>query len=137
MAGNWGGSTSAVITGTQNPIAAAKFAEFLNTDPASTKMFATEQFLFPATKALLTDPEFIGQEPEFYGGQQVNQLFADISDTVDRSFAWPPFLDQVDTDWIETVGAAMTEKGDLSAALDDWQQRIVDFAKSQGFTVTE
>ena len=31
----------------------------------------------------------------------------------------------------------MTEKGDLSAALDDWQQRIVDFAESQGFTVTE
>ena len=77
VAGNWGGSTSAVITGTQNPIAAAKFAEFLNTDPASTKKFATEQFLFPATKALLTDPEFIGQEPEFYGGQQVNQLFAE------------------------------------------------------------
>ena len=137
VGGNWGGSTSAVITGTQNPIAAAKFAEFLNTDPASTKKFATEQFLFPATKALLTDPEYIGQEPEFYGGQQVNQLFAGISDTVDPSFAWPPFLNQVDTDWIETVGAAMTEKGDLSAALDDWQQRIVDFAESQGFTVTE
>ena len=67
----------------------------------------------------------------------MNQLFAGISDTVDPSFAWPPFLNQVDTDWIETVGAAMTEKGDLSAALDDWQQRIVDFAESQGFTVTE
>jgi multiple sugar transport system substrate-binding protein len=55
---NWGGWTSAVITGTKNPIAAAKFAEFLNTDPASTTAFATEQFLFPATKALLSDPAF-------------------------------------------------------------------------------
>jgi multiple sugar transport system substrate-binding protein len=137
VSGNWGGSTSAVISGTPNPIAAAKFAEFLNADPGSTKMFATEQFLFPATNALLADPEFIGQEPEFYGGQQVNQLFADISDTVDLSFAWPPFLDQAYTDWIETVGAAMTEKGDLSAALDSWQERLVDFAESQGFTVSQ
>ena len=120
----------------QNPIAAAKFAEFLNTDPASAKMFATEQFFFPATKALLADPEFIGQKPEFYGGQKVNQVFADISGTVDRTFAWPPFLDQVETDWTrDRRRAAMTEKGDLVAALDEWQQRIVTFAKSQGFTV--
>ena len=47
-AGNWGGSTSAVIKTTKNPIAAAKFAEFLNTDPESTMMLATQQFLFPA-----------------------------------------------------------------------------------------
>jgi multiple sugar transport system substrate-binding protein len=136
-AGNWGGSTSAVITGTQNPIAAAKFAEFINTDPASAKMFATEQFFFPATTALLADPEFIGLAPDFYGGQQVNQLFADINDNVDRTFTWPPFLGQAFTDWNETVGAAMTQKGDLSAALDTWQQRLVDFAKTQGFTVSE
>ena len=136
-AGNWGGSTSAVITGTQNPIAAAKFAEFINTDPASAKMFATEQFFFPATKALLTDPEFIGQEPDFYGGQQVNQLFAEYQRQLDRTFTWPPFLGQAFTDWNETVGAAMTQKGDLSAAPDAWQQRLVDFAKTQGFTVSE
>jgi multiple sugar transport system substrate-binding protein len=46
-AGNWGGSTSAVIKTTKNPIAAAKFAEFLNTDAESTMMLATQQFLFP------------------------------------------------------------------------------------------
>ena len=55
--GNWGGSTSAVIKTTKNPIAAAKFAEFLNTDAESTKMFATQQFLFPATKATADRPD--------------------------------------------------------------------------------
>ncbi|HET6534526.1 MAG TPA: extracellular solute-binding protein, partial [Actinoplanes sp.] len=69
VSGNWGGSTSAVIAGTKNPIAAAKFAEFINTDPESTKMFASEQFLFPATTALLEDPAFVNLKPEFYGGQ--------------------------------------------------------------------
>ena len=134
-AGNWGGSTSAVIKTTKNPIAAAKFAEFLNTDPESTKMFATEQFLFPATKSPLTDPTFVGQKPEFYGGQQVNELFVQISDTVSTEFQWPPFLDQASNDWNETVGKSFADKSDTGAALDQWQERVTSYAKSQGFTV--
>jgi multiple sugar transport system substrate-binding protein len=134
-AGNWGGSTSAVITGTKNPIAAAKFAEFINTDPAATKKFATEQFLFPATKALLADPSFTQQKPEFYGGQTVNQVFSDISQTVNTEFQWPPFLDQAVTDWNETVGKSFADKSDTNAALDQWQQRITEYAKNQGFKV--
>lgn len=133
--GNWGGSTSAVIKTTKNPIAAAKFAEFLNTDPESTKLFATQQFLFPPTKALLSDPSFTGEKPEFYGGQTVNELFAGISDTVSTDFTWPPFLDQAVNDWDETVGKSLADKGDTAAALDQWQSRITTYAKNQGFTV--
>jgi len=136
VSGNWGGSTSAVVTGTKNPIAAAKFAEFLNTDPEATKKFATEQFLFPATKALLADSSFTGQKPEFYGGQTVNQVFSDISDTVDTQFQWPPFLDQVVNDWDETVGKSFADKTDTGAALDQWQTRVTDYAKNQGFKVS-
>ncbi|GLY97950.1 extracellular solute-binding protein [Actinoplanes sp. NBRC 103695] len=134
-AGNWGGSTTAVVTGTKNPVAAAKFAEFLNTDPAVTKRFATEQFLFPATKALLADQSFTGLKPEFYGGQTVNQVFSDISGTVDTQFQWPPFLDQAVNDWDETVGKSFADKSDTGAALDQWQQRVSDYAKNQGFKV--
>src|SRR3954447_9607311 len=134
--GNWGGSTSAVINGTKNPIAAAKFAEFINTDPEATKKFATEQFLFPATKALLADPSFTQQKSEFYGGQTVNQVFSDISQTVNTEFQWPPFLDQAVTDWNETVGKSFADKSDTNAALDQWQQRITEYAKNQGFKVS-
>jgi multiple sugar transport system substrate-binding protein len=133
--GNWGGSTSAVIKSTKNPIAAAQFAQFLNTDPDSAKLFATKQFFFPATKALLADPGFVGDAPAFYGGQKVNEVFAGIGDTVNLSFQWPPFLDQVVTDWTETVGKSLADKTDSVAALDQWQSRITTFAKNQGFTV--
>jgi multiple sugar transport system substrate-binding protein len=135
VSGNWGGSTSAVVKTTKNPIAAAQFAQFLNSDPESAKMFATKQFFFPATKALLADPDFVGDKPAFYGGQQVNQVFADISGTVGPSFQWPPFLDRVVTDWTETVGKSLSAKTDTVAALEQWQTRITTFAKSQGFTV--
>ncbi|WP_433435523.1 ABC transporter substrate-binding protein [Nonomuraea sp. CA-141351] len=135
--GNWGGSTSAVIKSTKNPIAAAKFAEFLNTDPESAKMMATEQFLFPPTKALLGDAAFAAQKPEFYGGQTVNQVFAEISDTVSADFGWPPFLDQTVKDWDETVGKSLADKTDPAAALDQWQQRITTYAEGQGFKVAK
>jgi multiple sugar transport system substrate-binding protein len=84
---------------------------------------------------VLADPAFAGDKPEFYGGQQVNQVFADIGNTVDPSFQWPPFLDQVVTDWTETVGKSLADKTDTVAALDQWQSRITTFAKNQGFTV--
>ena len=135
QSGNWGGSTSAVIKSTKNPIAAAVFAQFLNTDPDSTKLFATKQFLFPATKALLADPAYVGDTPAFYGGQKVNELFAEISSTVNTTFQWPPFLDRVEADFKETVGKSLTDKTDAVTALDQWQTRITTFAKGQGFTV--
>ena len=55
---------------------------FLNHDSASSMMMATKQFLFPPLKATLADPAFVGQTPSFYGGQKVNELFAQISQTV-------------------------------------------------------
>jgi multiple sugar transport system substrate-binding protein len=133
--GNWGGSTSAVIKTAKHPIVAAEFAKFLNSDPESAKLFATKQFFFPATKALLVDPSYVGDAPAFYGGQTVNQVFADISSTVNLSFQWPPFLDRAVTDWTETVGKSLADKTDTVVALDQWQTRLTTFAKSQGFTV--
>ncbi len=135
QSGNWGGSTSAVIKSTKNPIAAAVLAQFLNTDPDSTKLLATKQFLFPATKALLADPAYVGDTPAFYGGQKVNEVFAGISSTVNTTFQWPPFLDRVEADFKETVGKALTDNTDAVTALDQWQTRITTFAKGQGFTV--
>lgn len=135
VSGNWGGSTTAVIKSTKNPIAAAQFAQFLNSDPDSAKLFATKQFLFPSTKALLADASFAGQTPAFYGGQTVNEVFGKISDTVDPAFQWPPFLDEVFTDWTNTVGKALANKGDAVAALGTWQSQLTAYAKNQGFTV--
>jgi multiple sugar transport system substrate-binding protein len=136
VSGNWGGSTTAVIKGTPSAIAAAKFAEFLNTDPDTTKMFNSVQNFFPATKSLLTDPTFASQKSAFFGGQTVNQTFADISGTVDSSWQWPPFLDESTKDWTETAGKALADKGDVAGATDQWQSELTTYAKNQGFTVS-
>lgn len=96
---------------------------------------ATEQFLFPPQLSVLESDEFAGQESEFYGGQQVNQLFAEISETVDTDFDWLPFMEFVYSSYEETIGTVIANKGDIAAALDDWQEQLVGYAEDQGFTV--
>lgn len=135
IAGNWGGSTLAALSTTEHPIVAAELAKFINTDPEATLQFATEQFLFPTRTEVLTDPAFADQESEFYGGQRVNEIFAEISATVDTDFQWLPFQDFVASSFIDTLGKAISEKGDLSAGLAAWQDAIVTYATEQGFTV--
>ena len=136
VAGNWGGSTNGVIKGTPHPIAAAKFAEFLNTNPQTTAMFNTQQSLFPSLKSLLNSATFSSYKVPFFGGQQANALFASISATVNVGWQWPPFLDQSVTDWTSTVGGALAGKADVAAATNKWESEVTSYAKTQGFNVT-
>jgi multiple sugar transport system substrate-binding protein len=135
VSSNWGGSTDAVLKLSKNQIAASQFALFLNTNKESALMFANEQFLFPAMKEILTDPSFVNQESKFYGGQKVNEKFAQISETVSPDFQWLPFMDYVYTNFNETLGKAFADKTDAVAGLQAWQDACAKFAKDQGFTV--
>ncbi|UFS60670.1 extracellular solute-binding protein [Subtercola endophyticus] len=133
--GSVGGSANAVISTTANPIPSAVFAEFLNSDPESTLTMGTKQFLFPAAKATLANPAFTDQPVEFFGGQKINELFSQISPTVNPDFQWLPFMDPVFDSYNATFGKALTDKTSLTDALTEWQKQVVDYATSQGFTV--
>jgi multiple sugar transport system substrate-binding protein len=135
VSANWGGSTDAVLAGTKNPIAAAELAKWINTAEQPALKLATEQFLFPAYNPVLQNPKFIDQKSEFYGGEQVNQEFAEISKTVSTDFGWLPFMDYVYSSFGETVGKAIADKTELQPALEAWQKDITAYAEDQGFTV--
>jgi multiple sugar transport system substrate-binding protein len=133
--GNWGGSADAVLKTSKNPIAAYELAKWINNAQEPALLFATQQHFFPTAISVLQDPEFVDQEPDFYGGQKVNSLFADISETVDTDWQWLPFMEFAYTSFNETFGAAVAAKGDLGAGLDAWQDALVDYGTQQGFTV--
>jgi multiple sugar transport system substrate-binding protein len=135
VSSNWGGSTDAVIASTENPIAAAELATWINTAQEPAVKLATEQFLFPAYDPVLEDPAFIDQESEFYGGEKVNQIFADISTTVTPDFGWLPFMDYTYASYEETVGKAFADRTELQPALEAWEADLVAYAEDQGFTV--
>ena len=120
----------------QEPDRRLKLALFINTNKESALQFANEQFLFPAMKEILTDPTFLNQESKFFGGQKVNEKFAQISETVGTDFQWLPFMDYVYTNFTETLGKAFADKTDAVAGLQAWQDASAKYAKDQGFTVS-
>ena len=132
-----GGSADSVLASTKHPIQAAVFTQWLNHDKESTLDFAVKQFFFPTTTATLKDSQFTDQAYPFYGGQQVNKIFASISSNITGEFGALPFMDYVYDSFNTTLGKAMADGGTgMDAGLTAWQDAVVKYAKSQGFTVT-
>ena len=46
---------------------------------------------------MLEQPAVADQQYEFYGGQQVNKVYADMADAVDKDWQWPPIHEYVAT----------------------------------------
>ncbi len=134
VSSNWGGSTLAVIEGTDTPDEAARVAQWFTSEPESTQLFATEQLLFPSTNALLNSEEYTGTEVPFYGGQKVAEIFAEASANVDTEFQFPPFNATWYQFWTDAVGPRI-ESGDLAPALTETEERVIEFAEQQGFTI--
>lgn len=137
VSANWGGSTLAVTKQSKNPAQAAELAKWMMTDDESALLFSTKQFLFPSKTDILSNPAYVDQKVEFFGGQQVNKLYAGFSDNVGKDYSWSPFQDYVYQQMNETLGKAIVAKSDLGAALDSLQTKLVAYGKAQGFKVTE
>ena len=126
-----------MLATTKHKVAAAELARWINQEKEPALMFANEQFLFPVNNATLTDPAFVEQEAPFYGGQKVNKLFVEISNTVPKDFQWSPIQDFVFSIGPDIFGQALSKQGDLGAALDAWNDAVVKYAKQQGFKTTK
>ncbi|WP_323379721.1 extracellular solute-binding protein [Streptomyces alkaliphilus] len=77
-AGNWGGSTTAVLSGNEHPAEATEFALWLNTDPEALEILNREGGLYPAATDGLDLPA-LGEPVDFYGGQRIFEVFAPAS----------------------------------------------------------
>jgi multiple sugar transport system substrate-binding protein len=137
ISANWGGSTSAVIDQTEYQEEATEFAVWLNHNSKSAKMLADESFLFPTLESLLDSSEFLSKTDPFYGGQEVNRVFAESAKQVDLGFEWSPFQDYVYTQMTEQLGQVSNGSITMTEALNNLQDQVVKYAKDQGFKVKE
>ncbi|MFE8922751.1 ABC transporter substrate-binding protein [Streptomyces rochei] len=132
--GSWGGSSTAVTTDSENREAAAKFAEWLNTDADALGALAKEGGIYPASTsaqlsgAFAEPPEFFANQPDFY------TRAADIAKTTAPS-AWGPNVNVAYTSFKDAFGAAAKNKSDFSAALGTMQKETVADLEKQGFEV--
>jgi multiple sugar transport system substrate-binding protein len=129
-----GGSSQAVLKQSENPALAAAFLRWLNSSEQSIDVFL-ESGGFPSTTADLNSEEFLAEAPEYFGGQQINQVSVAASQNVVPDFQYLPFQVYANSVFPDTVGAAYTDRSDLNAGLRAWQEQLVSYGDSQGFKV--
>jgi len=123
-AGNWGGSTTAVLKGSAHPYEAAQFALWLNTDSEALTMLNKEANLYPATKEGLTLP-VLADGVKFYGDQKIYDVFATASSGINPDFTWGPTMTQTYSDVGDGFGQVLGGTGTLSDALKTGQDKTI------------
>lgn len=131
-----GGGGQAVTKQSKNPALAAGFLKWLNNDEESLKIFA-ESGGFPSTTAQLSDPAFVDQESEYFGGQKINQVLTQASSEVREGWSYLPFQVYANSIYGDTVGQAYATQGDLNEGLAAWQEQLVQYGNDQGFAVNK
>jgi multiple sugar transport system substrate-binding protein len=135
-AGNWGGSSTAVFKGSKHPYEAAKFALWLNTSTEALTELNKVASLYPAAKAGATLPA-LSAGVDFYGGQQIYDVFSTASGQVNPDFTWGPTMTQTYANASDGFKAAVSGKETLLKALQDAQANTVQTLKSQSIPVKE
>ena len=134
---NWGGSTFGVTTQATDKKLAAIVAKGIYADPASLEEGWKKQVIFPLNKTVTSSPEFVNNKSEFFSGQQANKEVYNPAAEAYKGMTYAP----ITTYYYAQLQAELVKinagKIDGSAAADELQKNIVQYAKTQGFKVTE
>ncbi len=135
-AGNWGGSSTAVLKGSEHLYEATKFALWLNTSDEALTALAEAANLYPATTAGLSLPVY-AEGVDFYGGQKIYDVFADAATQVSPDFAWGPTMTQTYADVSDGFKAAVSGSGTLLDAIEKGQSSTIEALKAASIPVKE
>lgn len=136
VAGNWGGSSTAVFKSSRHPYEAAKFALWLNTSEEALTLLNKKANLYPATTAGVKLPA-LSEGVGFYGGQKIYDVFAQAATEVKPDFTWGPTMTQTYANVSDGFKAAVSGQGTLIKALQDGQTATVQTLKSQSIPVSQ
>ncbi|MCL2465168.1 MAG: extracellular solute-binding protein [Micrococcales bacterium] len=136
LSGSWGGSTVAVIKGSPHASQAAEFAQWFGGSDDSWKILAGPiGGAFPAYLPLLNDSTFLATTLPISGDQPLNTVFAQAAKNITYG-QWPPIMTAALTQWTSTFAGVVNGSQTLQQAFATYQQQLVSYAQSQGFTVT-
>ncbi|MFI2104352.1 ABC transporter substrate-binding protein [Isoptericola sp. NPDC019693] len=135
VSGSWGGSGYAVSRTTADPEAAAYVARHLfGADRTAWDMALWTARLFPARLETRESDEFRGRPSDFYGGQAVNEVYAESG----RNAVIPdysPFDRYFSDAFDQEIFRALHGRISWSDVLPATRDRVVAYAKEQAFDV--
>jgi len=136
LAGNWGGSTLAVVKGSKHAKQAAEFAQWFGGSADAWKILSGPVAgAFPGYVPLLNDPAFQSTTLPISADSKSNAVFADAAQHLAQT-QWPPIMTAALTQWTSTFAGVTKGTETLPQAFQTFQKQMTDYAKAQGFTVT-
>ncbi|HEY3436098.1 MAG TPA: extracellular solute-binding protein [Actinotalea sp.] len=133
---NWGGSAFAVTSQAKDPAAAAVVAKEIFGTEDAWKIGIEKGALFPLWLPILNSDYFKNLEYPFFGGQKIQQDVFLSAASGYEGFTFSPFQNFAYDKLTEQMFSALQKEKSPDQAIDDLQEQVVDYAKSQGFTVS-
>ncbi|WP_051116281.1 ABC transporter substrate-binding protein [Amycolatopsis nigrescens] len=131
---NWGGSSSAVLKGAKYPKEAMEFAVWLNSDPESVRLLMDGGAGWPASQQAADGPAQAKEYP-FFGGQKINEVFAEADRNVDKNWKWNPTSVATFDHLKSAVQESISGGGTLADALRVVQDKTVADLQTKGLQV--
>ena len=131
---NYGGATTAVLSGTKHPYEDAVFAEWLSTSAAAHKIV----FAGGGTGASIAYSKSgaLNVKVPYYGNQEIFNVFQDGSNTTDNSFQWAPDQTNLNNYLQDALAGAFNGTSTISKAYTQAQAEAVKDLKSQSIPVS-
>ncbi|MBA8817168.1 multiple sugar transport system substrate-binding protein [Microbacterium halimionae] len=134
--GDSGGAAVVVLTGAQNPAAAAEFASWLNGSDETQEALITVGGLFPSTINGLESPALLEAQP-FYGDQVINEVFIDAAKNTPDTWVEGPNFGTATTALTDEFSEVVTGAQTFAQALDNAQAAVVADLEARGLNVSE
>jgi multiple sugar transport system substrate-binding protein len=131
---NWGGSSTAVLRGARYPKEAMEFAVWLNSDPESIDLLIKGGYGWPAASDAL-EGSALDKEYPFFGGQKINDVFAEADKAIDQDWAWIPTTAATYQHLNDGFQKAIGGNGTFVDAVESAQEKTVADLKAKGLKV--
>ncbi|MEV7252860.1 ABC transporter substrate-binding protein [Streptomyces cyaneofuscatus] len=128
-----GGGSLAMTEQSSKKLAAAAFLRYVSLEEGADITQASGSF--PARAKVLESLKFLGTKDEYFGGQEINRIFADSLAEVGGGWQYLPYDVYAITIFNDQVGKAYTGEKTLEEGLKDWEKQLIKYGKDQGFTV--
>jgi multiple sugar transport system substrate-binding protein len=132
---NWGGSAFAVTSQAADKKAAATVAMGLYADAASLADGWKTQTIFPLNQSVLKSDEFVNAKVDFFNGQTANKDIYVPAENAYQGAVYSPFTVYYYAQLQAQIVKLNAGQTTGAQAATDLHNQLVQYAKSQGFTV--
>jgi multiple sugar transport system substrate-binding protein len=122
---NWGGSSTAVLKGTEHAEAAMEFAVWLNSDPESIDLLIEGAYGWPAAEDALAGSALDKPYP-FFGGQKINDVFVEADAAIDVDWGWIPTVSETYAHLNDGFQQAVDGEGSFVETVEEAQQQTIE-----------